>query len=112
LTPTARRTLRITASAQFVKALINAAAAGLRPHCSDPVFGDLWLSDNEADRAEAARLCRGCPVLGPCGHAATANGEKFGTWAGVDRTPRNKPGPRPKDEIGQALTDFKTWDAA
>jgi hypothetical protein len=85
--PTARRTLRITASAQFVKALVDVASQGLRTHCSDSVLGDLWLSDNEPDRAEAARLCAGCPVFGPCGDVATANGEKFGVWSGRDFTP-------------------------
>jgi hypothetical protein len=95
MTPAPRRTLRIEASAALVKALINAAAAGLRPHCSDVGLGELWLSDDEHERAEAAKLCGGCPVFEPCGDAAEANGEKFGTWSGVDRTPP-KPVPAPK----------------
>jgi hypothetical protein len=76
--------------------LITAASQGLRPHCSDPVLGDLWLSDNEADRAEAAKLCRGCPVLAECDAAATANGERWGVWGGKDFTRSSKSGPKPK----------------
>jgi hypothetical protein len=108
---TARRTLRITASARLVKALVNAASQGLRTHCSD-AGSELWLSESEAERAHAARLCIGCPVLAECGAAATANGERWGVWGGKDFTRSSKPGPKPKAEIGHAVSDFKSWDAA
>jgi hypothetical protein len=74
------------ASRRFTRALVDLAANGLRTHCSDPVTSELWLSEVEAERAEAARLCRGCPVVAPCGEAAVARGERFGVWGGRDRT--------------------------
>jgi Transcription factor WhiB len=92
---TARRAYRSAASERLVRALVDIASQGLRTHCSD-AGAELWLSDSEADRAEAARLCIGCPVLAECGAAAAAHGEKFGVWGGVDRSPRGIPGPRPK----------------
>jgi hypothetical protein len=72
---------------RFTRSLINLAAAGLRTHCSDVGTSELWLSESEAERAQAAKLCGGCPVFDQCGEAASARREKFGTWAGVDRTP-------------------------
>jgi hypothetical protein len=65
--------------------LIDAAASGLRPNCSD-AGSWLWLSEEPADRREAARRCHGCVVFEPCGTAAEARQEAFGVWAGVDRT--------------------------
>jgi Transcription factor WhiB len=70
---------------RLTRALITAAAAGQRPNCSD-AGSWLWLSEDPADRAEAALRCRGCPVFEPCGTAAEARQEKFGTWGGRDRT--------------------------
>ena len=67
-------------------ALIQAAAAGLRPHCSDPVTRELFTSEHEAERLVATALCPGCPVLTECGEAADANEERHGVWAGVDRS--------------------------
>jgi Transcription factor WhiB len=71
---------------KLTRAILEAAASGLRPHCSDVGTGGLWLSDHEAERAEAAKLCVGCPVIEPCGQAATARRERFGVWGGVDVT--------------------------
>jgi hypothetical protein len=84
---TARRALKSEASERFTRALINAAAAGQRTHCSDPSSGDLWLSESEADRAEAARLCHGCPVEIECWSVAVARQERFGVWGGHDFGP-------------------------
>jgi hypothetical protein len=70
---------------RLTRALLDAAAAGLRPHCSD-AGSWLWLSEDPADRAEAARRCVGCVVFEPCGTAAEARQERFGTWSGRDRT--------------------------
>ena len=67
-------------TAQFEQALLELGARGLRTHCSDPGSRYLWLSDNVQERREAERLCRGCPVLVPCGAAATARRERFGVW--------------------------------
>jgi hypothetical protein len=60
------------ASARLVKALIDLAARGLRTHCSDPATAHLWLSDHEAERAQAARLCNGCLVALECWGASVA----------------------------------------
>jgi hypothetical protein len=80
-------------SERLLRALITIAARGQRTHCSDAGTGELWLSEHEPERAEAAKLCAGCPVLVECGTAATANDERWGVWGGHDRTVR--PG-RPK----------------
>lgn len=50
------------------------------------VHGDLWTSERAEDREAATFRCTGCPVIGVCRDYATAAREKFGTWAGVDRT--------------------------
>jgi hypothetical protein len=71
---------------RLTRALLAAAAAGQRPHCSDPGTSELWLSDHPGERREATRLCHGCPVFTPCGAAAEARQERFGVWAGRDRT--------------------------
>jgi hypothetical protein len=87
-TTTATRTRRaVDASQAFNHAILDAAQSGLRPHCSDAGTGGLWLSDHEADRAEACKLCAGCPVLVECRSSATARGERFGVWGGIDQTP-------------------------
>jgi hypothetical protein len=76
------------ASERLLRALITTASRGLRTHCSDPGTSELWLSESEPERSEAARLCIGCPVFIECGGAATANDERFGVWAAVDRSVR------------------------
>jgi hypothetical protein len=75
---------RVEADA-LTRSLIDAAAAGQRPHCSD-AGSWLWLSEDEAERREAALRCHGCPVFEACGTAAEARPERFGVWAGKDRT--------------------------
>jgi hypothetical protein len=70
---------------RLTRALLDAAAEGLRPHCGD-ASSWMWLSEDAADRAEAALRCHGCPVYVECGAAAEARQEKFGTWGGRDRT--------------------------
>jgi hypothetical protein len=82
------------ASERLLRALITIASQEQRTHCSDPGLSELWLSDHEPERAEAARLCTGCPVLRPCRQAAEAQDERFGVWGGIDRSIR--PG-RPKE---------------
>jgi hypothetical protein len=87
MTTTARQAFKGAASERLVRALINAAAAGLRTHCSDGASKHMWLSDDEQERAVAVELCSGCPVIRECGEAASARGEKFGVWAAEDKTP-------------------------
>ena len=59
-TMTARR-----ATDALTRALITIAAKGERTHCSDSETHHLWLSEHEPERAEAAKLCRGCPAIQP-----------------------------------------------
>ena len=80
---TATRVRAAEAYDRLTVALITAASQGSRPHCSD-AGSWLWLSDDPADRAEAALLCRGCPVFDPCDEVGQH--QRFGTWAGIDRT--------------------------
>ncbi|HEY6686909.1 MAG TPA: WhiB family transcriptional regulator [Propionibacteriaceae bacterium] len=63
------------------------------------LYAPLWLSEHDADRAEAAILCVGCPVQLECWAAAAARDERFGVWGGIDRTVKpNRPGRPPKSE--------------
>ena len=48
------------------------------------VGGALWLSEDQAERSEAMRLCGGCLLTELCGDAADARSESFGVWAGKD----------------------------
>jgi hypothetical protein len=80
-----------TATTDLTQALINLAPTGLRVHCSDATLSKLWTSDHEAERAEAARLCIGCPLLAECRHAADARDERWHVWGGRDYTRRQKP---------------------
>jgi hypothetical protein len=82
-----------TATAALNRRLLELAQRNEHPRCSDPVHHPLWTSDHEAERAEAARLCSGCPIIRECGAAADELDERFGVWSGRDRTVR--PG-RPK----------------
>jgi hypothetical protein len=81
------------ASRRFTKALVDLAAQGLRTHCSDPGLGDLWISESEPERAEAARLCAGCPVIIECWSVGAERRERWGVWGGIDRSqhPNGKP---------------------
>jgi hypothetical protein len=91
------------ASARLVKALDDLVHSGQLPHCADPETHHLWLSDHVEERARAVKLCRGCPVFGPCGEAARARRESFGVWSGQDRTrPPGKTG-RPSICDGAAM---------
>jgi Transcription factor WhiB len=78
------------ASARFTKALIDLATRGLRTHCSDPETHHLWLSEDRHERAQAARLCVGCPVQPECWSVAVTRREWFGVWGAVDFTPKRK----------------------
>jgi len=77
----------VTAAEQLTRALVDLATHGRRPRCGEPGGHELWCSDDATDRAQAASWCAGCMVLVECGAAADEHGERFGVWAGVDRTP-------------------------
>lgn len=53
-------------------------------------LGELFLSDDVAERSSVKGLCLTCPVLIECRLDADAHGEDFGIWAGVDRGIRRK----------------------
>jgi hypothetical protein len=91
------RTRTRTAAVQLTRtsltrALVNLAARGGRPRCSDPDTHRYWTSEAQAERDLAASWCTGCPVLDHCAATATTAGERFGVWGGIDRTPA-KPTP-------------------
>lgn len=69
------------------RALANLAEWEMPPPC---VGSSSWVSEDHDERAMAARLClTSCPIVPECHAAAEAAGERFGVWAGVDRS--NKP---------------------
>jgi hypothetical protein len=76
------------ASDRLTKALLDLAGQGRRTHCSDPTISYLWLSEIDADRALAAKLCIGCPVQIECWAAAAAQGER---WGAIDFTRKPRP---------------------
>lgn len=78
----------MTASDALTAALVRMAADGNRPPCGEYGRGELWLSDDDDDRRLAAGWCLGCPIIAECHDAAEEMGERFGVWAGVDRTPQ------------------------
>ena len=49
---------------------------------------NLFYSTNEADIEEARAMCLGCPVRRACAQWADSNDERFGIWAGEDRSVR------------------------
>lgn len=61
----------------------------MRPFTPDvptPCKGDdwrLWISEDAAERDEAARRCTGCPVIVACYTHGDREGE-VGVWGGVD----------------------------
>jgi len=74
-----------------MRALGNALLSMLDRDQAPPcALDDRWTSDDHTTRADVAQLCQLCPVHGPCDTAATATRARFGTWAGIDRTPRGR----------------------
>ncbi len=61
---------------------------GNRPPCTRPDNWRWWTSEDGAERAQAAQLCHGCAITAACRAAADAHRERFGVWAGKDRTTR------------------------
>ncbi len=81
----------MTAHEQFGAVLLELAERGETTPCQGR-RRDRWTSDDYSDRAWAASVCvsLACPVLALCGAAADEMREKFGTWAGRDRTPHTR----------------------
>lgn len=65
-------------------AIVAAAAERRRIPCGTYGTAAAWLSEDEAERAQAADACRYCPVILPCATAAIEGRERWGTWAGYD----------------------------
>jgi len=65
-------------------------------YCATAKDTSLWISEDEGDRAEAARLCLRCPAITECGIGAIQRKETFGVWGGRDITGGSKPGPKPR----------------
>ena len=80
----ARAKKAAAASDQLTRRLLDLARAGQRPPCA---ADDRWLSEDQDERAEAASLCAGCPVITECRDAAAAQRESFGVWGAVGRSP-------------------------
>ncbi len=76
----------LTARDRLDRALVDLATQNRRPRCSDPDLHHLWTSEDRKERARAAELCRGCPLLHPCAEAAEEADERWHVWSGIDRT--------------------------
>lgn len=77
----------LTARDRLDRALLDLATQNRRPRCSDPDLHHLWTSEDRKERARAAELCRGCPLLHPCAEAAEEEDDRWTTRGGVDRRP-------------------------
>lgn len=77
----------MTAHERLMAALTRLAEANKFTPCQGR-RRDRWTSDDATERAWAAAVCVGlsCQLLEECGLAADEQGERFGTWAGTDRT--------------------------
>ncbi|GAA1969296.1 hypothetical protein GCM10009817_06560 [Terrabacter lapilli] len=75
----------MSAHEALARALEDAADAGLRIPCAG---SDDWISEDPNTRTQAARRCDGCPCITECAAAADETRERFGVWAGRDRSPQ------------------------
>jgi hypothetical protein len=88
----ARAAAELDAAQEAMRAAVKAARADGRPIPCISDDAGLWLSERARERAQAARKCVNCPVLGECERLAC--GAEFGVWAGKDYTappPAEKP---------------------
>lgn len=53
---------------------------------------DLWFADpsDKTARAQAERICAGCPARTACKDFADASGQEWGIWGGERMTPSNE----------------------
>jgi transcription factor WhiB len=73
---------RATALPVMPQALARGSCAG-HPH------PDWWTSASPAERAQAAMVCAGCPVAGPCGeYSLSLPAADTAVWAGLSRSQR------------------------
>lgn len=96
-TPTRRAVATGTAHDALAEALAAAQRAGGAIPCQSPARSSWWLSDDPDERAEAAQLCRPCPVREICRETAKVTREAFGVWGGRDvAPPKTVTPPKPK----------------
>jgi hypothetical protein len=81
----------VTAAEVFRVALLDLAERGQRVPCEGG-DGEAWVSESLSERRRAARLCGNCSVLDLCAAAADETGERWGVWAGRDRTRKDDSG--------------------
>jgi hypothetical protein len=74
----------MTATERLTASLADLETAGRSWPCKGR---DEWISEDRHERAAAAELCAGCPVLELCADMATETKAKFGVYAGRDITP-------------------------
>ncbi|GAB2747758.1 hypothetical protein GCM10027039_01750 [Terrabacter koreensis] len=77
----------MSAHDELARALEEAVDLGLIIPCAG---SDDWTSEDADTRAAAAQRCDGCPCLNECAAAADETKERWGVWAGRDRSPRTK----------------------
>jgi hypothetical protein len=65
-------------SERLSRALLDAASRGVRPRCGDYETSYMWLSEDPAERAQAAPMCSGCPILQPCTEVVGINASACG----------------------------------
>jgi hypothetical protein len=83
---TTRLRAEAEANAQLTQALTCAAARGMRPRCGDYETSNLWLSEYEGERKQAALMCTGCVVINECDDVGRH--QSLGVFGGHDRTVR------------------------
>jgi hypothetical protein len=72
----------------LARALDELRDRGGQPPCATHAHPDWWFSDRAAERAEAVRICHGCPIRGPCAEAGAD--EQYGIWGGQDKKTKPK----------------------
>jgi hypothetical protein len=82
MTTMARRAALATGALN--QALLNAAARGQCPRCSDGEASWMFTDEDPRVRAVAATYCNGCVVWSECNEVGVY--QQFGVWAGKDRT--------------------------
>ena len=82
----------MTAQGQLTRALAQLLDRGRRTPCQQSgSTRDYWTSDVREEREWAAASCRFCPVLPECRAAVEQMKERWGVWAGADRTRSSRP---------------------
>jgi len=89
---------RLPAIPDPITGLVDPRLTGARCRGHAPLFDDQLDGEAPEQRSQrlayAARICRGCPVAGPCRIAASEH-DAHGMWGGHLHNPAGTPG-RPK----------------